>query len=243
MNALDTSLMRSLAETIRSVADDNDVSCVILTGAGRAFCAGGDTKAISKAASDRVEGKSPPKSTTEQRVRWLRRSAEASRLLHEMPKPTIAMINGACAGAGMSLAAACDLRYAAESAVFRASFTAFGMPGDYGGSWLWTQILGTAKARDLYFIDRKRSANEALDYGLVHGVFPDADIAGEVRKIAEKIASLPPTGFMYAKENLNAAVSETFAQALDRESRNMMLARNALVEARKAAEASKQSAE
>ena len=242
MNALDASLMRTLTESVRAIAEDDSVNCVILTGSGRAFCAGGDTKAMSKAASDRVSGKAPSKSTTEHRVKWLRRSAEAAKLLHVMPKPTIAMINGACAGAGLSLAAACDLRFASDVAVFRSAFTSVGMPGDYGGSWLWTQILGTAKARELYFIDKKRDAPAALEFGLVHAVYPADELSDAVNDIAARIAALPSSGFMYAKENLNNALEEGIGQSIERESRNMILARNALVEARKAAAAQNQEA-
>jgi 2-(1,2-epoxy-1,2-dihydrophenyl)acetyl-CoA isomerase len=237
LNALDTALMRRLLEAVRMVAEDDTVGCVVLTGAGRGFCAGGDTKAISRASSDRVEGKVSARSTTETRARWLRRNAEASRLLHEMPKPTIAMINGPCAGAGLSLAAACDLRLAGESATFRPAFTSMGMPGDYGGSWLWTRIVGTARVRQLYLVDEKRDAAAALDFGLVHSVHPDDQLEAVTMSLAHRLADLPASGFAYAKANLNAAMSENFAQSLDRESLNMILARNALVEKRKTEQA------
>lgn len=235
LNALDTTLMRRLVEGVRRAAEDEAVGCIVLTGAGRGFCAGGDVKAIGKAADARVAAAGPARSSTETRTRWLRRSAEASRLLHEAPKPVIAMINGACAGAGLSLAAACDLRFAARSAQFRPAFTAHGMPGDYGGSWLWTRILGTAKARQLYLIDEKRDAEAALAFGLVDRVYDDEALAAETLALARSLAALPPGGLAYAKANLNAALDEGFAASLDRESLNMMLARNALVEARRAA--------
>ena len=235
LNALDSTLMRRLVEAIRRHADDDAIRCIVLTGAGRGFCAGGDVKASGKAAEARVASTEPPRSNTEARTRWLRRSVEASRLLHEAPKPTLAMINGACAGAGLSLAAACDFRFAARSARFRAAFTAGGLPGDYGGSWLWTHILGTAKARQLYMIDDKRDAEAALAFGLVDRVYDDDVLACETLALARQLATLPPTGLAYAKDNLNAALTESFAESLDRESLNMMLARNALVEARRAA--------
>jgi 2-(1,2-epoxy-1,2-dihydrophenyl)acetyl-CoA isomerase len=236
LNALDPGLMRRLLEAVSRVAVDETVRCVVLTGAGRGFCAGGDVKAIGKAAEARVESveaEAAPRATTEARARWLRRSAEAARLLHEMPKPTIAMINGACAGAGLSLAAACDFRFAAHSAKFRAAFTTSGMPGDYGGSWLWTRILGPAKARQLYFIDAKRDAQAALEFGLVDAVHPDEALHDTVLAIARQLASLPGAGLAYAKANLNAALTEPFAASLDRESLAMMLARNVLVEERR----------
>jgi len=232
LNALDTNLMRQLTDVLSDIAHDEDVRCVVLTGAGRAFCAGGDVRAIAKASNDRVsevKPRSPKSSSFERRVQWVRRGAEASRLLHEMPKPTIAMINGACAGAGLSLAAACDFRHAASSAVFRSAFTAAGISGDYGGSWLWTCILGTAKARQLFLIDQKRSAKQAFDFGLVDEVHEDEALKDAVMALAHQLASLPGKGAAYSKANLNAALTEKFSDSLDRESLNMMLAREAMI--------------
>ena len=237
LNALDSKLMRRFEEAVRRVAHDDAVGCVVITGAGRGFCSGGDTKAIAAAAVAREDGSAPPKSTFEARVRWLRRSVEASRLLHEMGKPTIAMINGACAGAGMSIAGACDLRFAGRSATFVSAFTKNGVPGDYGGSWFWTQILGTAKARELYLLGEKMDAAEALAFGLVHRVHDDDALREATMKIAHRMAALPPTGLAYAKENLNAATTDGLAALLDRESLNMTLGRHALIEANKASKA------
>jgi 2-(1,2-epoxy-1,2-dihydrophenyl)acetyl-CoA isomerase len=243
LNALNPPLMRGLVDVLNQLAEDETVRCVVLTGAGKGFCAGGDVRAINKATDDRVKAdptNTEPVQTTEQRASWVRRSAEASRLLHEMPKPTIAMINGACAGAGLSLAAACDFRYAAVSAVFRPSYLSGGVSGDYGGSWLWTRILGPSKARQLYFYDERRDAKAALDFGLVDEVFADADLPREVMARARQLAGLPGAGAAYAKANLNAALEESFAESLDRESMNMMLARDVLVEARRRSEAALQ---
>jgi 2-(1,2-epoxy-1,2-dihydrophenyl)acetyl-CoA isomerase len=247
LNALNAPLMRGLVDVLSQLAEDENVRCVVLTGAGKGFCAGGDVRAINKAVEDRLKvapvGDADRRpATTEQRARWLRRSAEASRLLHQMPKPTIAMINGACAGAGLSLAAACDFRYAAESAVFRPSFLVNGVSGDYGGSWLWTRILGPSKARQLYFYDQRRDARAALDFGLVDDVFADTELTREVMARAHQLADLPGAGAAYGKANLNAALEESFAESLDRESLNMMLSRNVLVEARRRCEAAVQAA-
>ena len=235
LNALDTVLMRQLVDALTDASDDISIRCVVLTGAGKGFCAGGDLRAIAKAAREPAEGSTeapsePAKvSSIERRTRWVRRSAEASRILHEMPKPTIAMINGACAGAGLSLAAACDFRHAARSAVLRSAFTSGGVSGDYGGSWLWTHILGTSKARQLYLIDQKRSAQEAFEFGLVDAVHEDDDLEPAVMALAARLAGLPGQAAAYAKVNLNAAMTEKFAESLDRESRAMMLSRDIMV--------------
>lgn len=237
LNALDPDLMRAFLDAVTSVAEDDRVTCVVITGAGRGFCSGGDRRASGSAAEAIKDAPRPAEedrlAALEKRIAWLRRSAEATRILHKMPKPAIAMINGACAGAGLSIASACDMRFAAQSAKFVSAFTSIGMPGDYGGSWYWTAILGTAKARELYLLSEKMTAEQALDFGLVNRVYPDATLREETMAIAQRIASLPATGFAYAKENLNAALQEGLAASLDRESRNMMLARQALIEARR----------
>lgn len=236
LNALNAELMRDLPGRLQRLAEDDAVRCVVLTGAGRGFCAGGDTRSISTLADQLVKGDKGRRGSTEYRTRWLRRCVEASRWLHEMPKPTIAMVNGPCAGAGMSLAAACDFRFAAASAKFVPAFLQFGMPGDYGGSWLWSRILGTAKARQLYLLGEHRDAAAALAFGIVDRIFADDMLEAETMAVAGQLAALPAAGIAYAKANLNAAESETFVQSLDRESLNMMLARNAITESRKASE-------
>lgn len=245
LNALNPPLMRQLVISLRAVAEEENVRCVVLTGAGKGFCSGGDVQAMKQANDQREKTREDGAArdakgnavTTEQRANWLRRNAEASRLLHEMPKPTIAMINGACAGAGLSLAAACDFRYAAASAVFRPSFLAQGVSGDYGGSWLWSRILGTAKARELYLFDEKRSAQQAHAYGMLHDVFPDEALRDETMRRASILAAIPGKGAAFAKANLNAAMDEDFATHLDRESMGMMLSRNVLIEQRRRARA------
>ena len=233
LNALNVELMRKLVDAVARMADNDEVRSLIHTGSGRGFCPGGDVREIGKAAQQRAEGAMAKKSSIERRARWLRRSVEAARLLFEMPKVSIAMINGACAGAGLSLAAACDFRFAAESAKFVSAFVASGVPGDYGGSWLWTRILGTSKARELYLLNQQRTAQDALGFGLVDRVFPDAQLRQRTLEVAAQFASLAPSAVGYAKANLNAALTETLAQSLDRESLNMMLGRAALAEAHK----------
>ena len=237
LNALNPALMRGFLDAVTALADDDTVGCVVVTGAGRGFCSGGDMRA-SGAAADAAANASTStededrETALEKRISWLRRSVEATRLLHEMGKPTIAMINGACAGAGLSIAGACDLRFGAASAKFVSAFTSIGMPGDYGGSWYWTQILGAGKARQLYLLSEKMNAEEGLAFGMIDRLYDDELLRAETLTVAHRLADLPSTGFYYAKENLNAASQESLAASLDRESRNMMLARQALINAR-----------
>jgi 2-(1,2-epoxy-1,2-dihydrophenyl)acetyl-CoA isomerase len=229
LNAMDGPLMRALNEAVRKAAGDPEVGCVILTGAGGAFCSGGDQKA---AAKERGEGVEPaerkPPPDFESRVAWLKRSMEAARLLHDMPKPTIAMISGACAGAGMSLAGACDLRYCDETARFTTVFSKVGLSGDYGGSWFWTRILGTAKARELYLLADKFDAQAALDAGVVNALHPQAELAAKVMEIAQRFAGGPRAAYGYIKGNLNAAETGRMDDVFSLEATTMLLSRAAL---------------
>jgi 2-(1,2-epoxy-1,2-dihydrophenyl)acetyl-CoA isomerase len=233
LNAMDGALMRTLNEAVRKAAGDAEVGCVVLTGAGGAFSSGGDMKAAAKA---RGEGVAPaehrPQPNFEARVAWLKRSMEAARLLHDMPKPTIAMISGACAGAGMSLAGACDLRFAGETARFTTAFARAGLSGDYGGSWFWTRILGTAKARELYLLAEKFDAQQALAAGVVSAVYPEDELTGKVMEVARRLANGPRAAYGYMKRNLNAAETGRMDEVFDLEAMTMLLSRAALTAAK-----------
>src|SRR3954447_122873 len=172
-NALSRALLDALADVLREVEVDDDVGCVVLTGAGGAFCAGGDVKDMASGANDDVAF-----APLVHRHR-LSHHAPAGRL-HRMPKPTIAALPGAAAGAGLSLALACDLRYAAQRAVMTTAFARVGFAGDYGGTWFLTKLVGPAKARELYFFADRIDAAEALRVGLLSAVFDDDALEGEV---------------------------------------------------------------
>jgi 2-(1,2-epoxy-1,2-dihydrophenyl)acetyl-CoA isomerase len=240
MNALNPTLMRRLVEATQRAANDSAVGCVVLTGAGRAFCAGADVKHVVKANAEAAakDAQAPaadkpkrPKQTLEQKAAWIRRSEEAARLLHDMPKPAIAMINGACAGAGLSLAGACDLRFAGESARFATAFGKFGISGDYGGSYFWTRILGTAKARELYFLGEKFDAARALAWGVVSAVHADGELEARTMEAARDLAARGTT-YGYMKRNLNAAENGRLEDLLDMEALNTVLSREATNAAR-----------
>ena len=138
-------------------------------------------------------------------------------LLHEMPKPTIAAINGACAGAGLSLACACDLRYASASAVFNTAFLNVGLSGDFGGTWTLTRIVGTARARAAYLLAERFDADEAHRIGLVSEVLGDEELGDHVRGVAERLATQPQQALRSMKANLNDALELSFGEALDPE--------------------------
>ncbi|MGE0331807.1 MAG: enoyl-CoA hydratase/isomerase family protein [Ramlibacter sp.] len=220
MNALDSELLDRLPHVLRALAHDPEVGCVVLTGAGRGFCAGGDLKSR-QAEHDAIAQLSEAernKLTAAYRVDGLLKArSDSPRLLHDMSKPTIAMINGPCAGAGLSLAGACDLRISADSAVFSIAFTSVGLCGDFGGTWFWTQILGAAKARELYMLPRRMTAQEALERGMVTQLVPDAQLREHTMKIAREIAAGPRWAYAYAKDNLNIAEDGTLDRVLQAE--------------------------
>ena len=153
LNALSTPIMQGLLDGLPRLAGDPAVKVVVLTGAGRAFCAGGDVKSMAEGSEQR--------STAEATTR-LRSRMEVSRILHELPKPTIAMINGPAAGAGLALALACDLRIAGTSARLVTAFVRVGFSGDFGGSYFLTRLVGTAKARELYFTGRPAAISDGV---------------------------------------------------------------------------------
>ena len=219
LNALTKDMMAALRERLSACAMDDAVGCVVLTGAGNAFCAGGDVRVQARVAAEGTP------ETPEQRSDLLRASMEASRLLHEMPKPTIAMLNGVAAGAGMSLALACDLRIAGRSARITTAFAKVGLSGDYGGTWFLTQLVGPAKARELYFLSEVLDAARIEALGLANRVVGDDELVGETMALAEKIANGPSVAFRYMKRNLNVAVRGSLSEGLDSEAFGMLRAR------------------
>jgi 2-(1,2-epoxy-1,2-dihydrophenyl)acetyl-CoA isomerase len=209
LNALSNELMFALVEALDGLAADRAVHCVVLTGAGRAFCAGGD---IQHMVEDEML-------TYEEEVERQKHIHRATALLHDMRKPTIAMVNGAAAGAGLSLALACDLRIAGEGARFGTAFMRVGFSGDFGGTWLLTQLAGTARARELYFTAELVGAQDALRYNLVNRVLPDADLREQTLDFARTLAAGPTIAYGYMKENLNLAQYSRLQDALDAEAR------------------------
>jgi 2-(1,2-epoxy-1,2-dihydrophenyl)acetyl-CoA isomerase len=211
-NAMSEAMMAAMDRVLRDVEADDAVGCVVLTGAGGAFCAGGDVKAMSeRSAAERGHGIDA--AIHRQR---LRQRATSGRLW-QMPKPTIAAIGGPAAGAGFSLALACDLRYAAEGAVLTTAFARVGFSGDYGGTWFLTRLVGSAKARELYYFSDRLSAADAVGLGIVNAVFPAAEFDAEVRQRARRLADGPRLAYRYMKENLNRAVSGELGECMDLE--------------------------
>jgi 2-(1,2-epoxy-1,2-dihydrophenyl)acetyl-CoA isomerase len=201
-NAFSPAMVTALARILGEIENDDDVGAVVLTGAGGAFCAGGDVKAM--AGSDALFG---PGAGIDDKIALQRRNQrETAGRLWSMPKPTLAALPGPAAGAGLSLALACDLRYAAESAVLTTAFARVGFSGDYGGTWFLSRLVGTAKAKELYFFSDRISAGEAAELGIVNAVFPAHSVVDETVARARRLANGPRIALRYMKENLNRAV-------------------------------------
>ncbi len=209
-NALSQAMLAALLENLDRLANESAVGVVVLTGAGGAFCAGGDVKAM-------AEGNEFSETGLEGKTRALRRSMEAARMLHEMPKPTIAAIPGAAAGAGLSMALACDLRIAADTAKITTAFARVAYSGDFGGSWFLSKIVGTAKARELYYLAPVLSGAAAAAIGMVNRAVPADELDEAVRETAQALANGPSIALGYMKRNMNAAEYMPLAACLDQE--------------------------
>jgi 2-(1,2-epoxy-1,2-dihydrophenyl)acetyl-CoA isomerase len=208
-NALNGELIAALDGGVKAMAADDRVKVVILTGAPPegghgGFCSGGDVKDGGRGTpggelgvpADALDGDPS------------RHDLHAAMLLHLMAKPTIAMVGGPAVGAGCSLAAACDLRFASADAVFAANFSPNGLSGDYGGSFFWTRIGGTALARRLYLLNEKLPADRALELGMVHEVLPPRQLREYTMEVARRLVRTPAALLELVKDNLNAAEDE-----------------------------------
>lgn len=196
LNSLTHEMMDGLPMLFEELAVDPEVRCVVLRGAGRAFCAGGDL-------STAVE---PRDLNDLELVERFKRRQRAASLLHEMPKPTIAQVNGVAAGAGLSLALACDIRIACPQAKFGTAFAKVAFSGDYGATWLMQRLIGPARARELFFTADVIDAREAERIGFVNRVVASEQLSEEVKTLAERIASGPPLALARMKQNMNRAL-------------------------------------
>ncbi|MCW5749417.1 MAG: enoyl-CoA hydratase [Alphaproteobacteria bacterium] len=216
MNALSSDMMDGLMKGLRRGAEDPGIGCVVLRGAGdKAFCAGGDVKAM--AAGGRMQGAS-----YETKVADLRSRMRVSEMLHDMPKPTIAMINGVAAGAGLSLALAADMRFAGRSARMTTAFAKVGFSGDFGSHFFLHKLVGTAKARELYFTAEILNAEKIEKLGLANWVVDDDKLQAETMALAKKLAAGPRVAWWHVKQNMKVAEEGTLAAALDSEAARMI---------------------
>ncbi len=210
LNPIGDTMTPFAVERLRDAASNPEVGCVVLTGAGRAFCAGGDVSNMG-GASDQ-----PPR-TYEENVEHQRGRHELPLLLHSIPKVTIAAVNGHAMGAGLGLAASCDLRLASEKGKFGTAFANVGLGGDFGTTWQMNRLLGESKAKELFFLTDILEAEEALRIGLINRILPAENFMAHVREVAERIANGPLVSYRWMKENLNQSSHVDFKTMLDKE--------------------------
>jgi 2-(1,2-epoxy-1,2-dihydrophenyl)acetyl-CoA isomerase len=209
LNALSREMIETTIATLQKLAVDASVGCIVVTGAERGFCAGGDVTAMNAGQGAEL--------TFEQRLDRQRHGHTLSGLLYSIPKVTIAAVNGAAAGAGMSIALACDLRIASDKAKFTTAFAKVGFGGDFGITWPLTRMLGEAKAKELLFLSDVLTADQASSLGLVNRVVPHDQLMTVAREIATRIARGPQVSYRYMKENVRLASQQDYQSMLDRE--------------------------
>jgi len=216
LNALSPELYDQLAQALLEAKDNRQIGAIVLTGAGAAFCAGGDVARMANSPAETL--------SFGQKVARLRQRNQITELLHTLPIPTIAMIRGPAAGAGLSLALACDFRYADDSAKFKTAFINVGLPGDFGGHYFLPRIVGFAKARELYLLSPTLGAQQAQDLGMLTGLCSRESLESEVTAIAQKLAKGPRQALALMKDNLNQALQNTLDQTLNQEAFNHVTA-------------------
>jgi enoyl-CoA hydratase/carnithine racemase len=210
-NALSDRLSPALRQLLPKLATDPDVRSVLITGAGTAFCAGGDVKGMGASGGGNRPATSAARPsqprTVEDAIEDLRvRQVTLTGALYELPMPTLAALPGAAAGAGLSIALACDLRIAAESAFITTGFANIGLAGDYGASFFLTQLVGTAKARELFYGAARVDAHTCQQLGIVNRVVPDVELRETAFEWARELAAGPTVAFRHMKANLDRAL-------------------------------------
>ena len=216
LNTMTEAFLEDLLTAMEWAVEDESARVVVLRGAGRAFCAGGDLREGAGAGV----GDEGSVAEAAALIRRLMRSAE---MLHSMGKVTIAAIRGACAGAGLSLACAADLRFASDTAVFKSAFVDVGLSGDFGGTWSLSRVVGPARARAAYLLSNRFAAAEALHIGLVSAVVADGDFDDYVATAAQRFADGPSMAFRLVKENLNDALRLDLDELLDLEAERFVI--------------------
>jgi len=213
LNAMVGHMRRDLAEALEQAGSDRNVRVVVITGAGRGFCAGGD---LERAAELIEQGDG------EEFARLLGAARRVVTAIRQMTKPVIASVNGTASGAGCNLVLACDLRIAALSATFAQSFVKIGFQPDWGGTYFIPRLLPANKACELFFLGDAIDAREALNLGLLNWVVADEDLEAETRKLAERLRDAPPMAIASAKQAIYAGQHEDLETMLRSEVEGQM---------------------
>jgi enoyl-CoA hydratase/carnithine racemase len=214
-NALSNPMSQGLIKMLKHCNEDPSIRVILLTGAGGAFCAGGDVKNMGDRRS--------PTITPEERLKEMKaRHRGVGGQIVASPKPTIAAVAGPAVGAGLAIALACDVRIAAQSAFLSGGYSKIGLSGDYGIAWLLTRTIGTSRAREMMFTSDRIAASRAEQLGLVNRVVPDAELATAARALAQQIADGPADAIRLIKENLNEATLIDYPTAIDHEAQRLV---------------------
>jgi enoyl-CoA hydratase/carnithine racemase len=217
-NALSDNLTPALRTMIKTCGENPDVGALLITGAGTAFCAGGNVKGMGA----HRDKKKLEMSHDEKVADLQERQRLLTGALASVRKPTIAALPGAAVGAGLAIAMACDIRIAAESAFVSTGYLRVGLSGDYGIAWLLTRLVGTSRARELMFTADKVDAARCEAIGLVNRVVPDATLQDEAFALAKSMAEGPTIALRYMKDNLDEALLFDFATARDHEAERLI---------------------
>ena len=213
-NALGDILTPALRAVLPELEARDDVGCVMITGAGNAFCAGGDVTEMG--------GSAPAPRPVEERIAELvKKQKELTGRIYHLRKPTIAALPGAAAGAGLSIALSCDIRVASEDAFVTTAFKNIGLSGDYGASWFLPRLVGLARAKTIMFNSPRLTANECREIGLVDTVFPTASFRDDAMNYAKNIAHGPTIALGRIKQNLQQGLDQALEASFELEARNM----------------------
>jgi enoyl-CoA hydratase/carnithine racemase len=217
-NSLSDNLTPALRRMIKQCGEDASVGAILITGAGNAFCAGGDVKGMG-------DGAAKTEMSFDDRVANLRtKQRTLTGALIAVRKPTVAALPGPAAGAGMAIALACDIRIAAESALMSTGYARIGLTGDYGIAWLLTRLAGTARARELMFLSERLDARRCEAIGLVNRVVPDGELRDTAFALASQLAEGPAFALGRIKDNLDGALLSGLLESMDQEAENMVKA-------------------
>ena len=218
-NALGDVLTPALRRTVAELEHDERVGCVVLTGTGDAFCAGGDVSGMGPSSAPAAEDKPTPQDRIADLVH---KQVTLTQRIHELSKITIAALPGPAAGAGLSIALACDVRLASSNAFVTTAFKNIGLSGDYGSSWFLPRLIGLAKAKELFYTADRVDAEEGLRLGIFNKVFPQADFRREAFEYARGIANGPTQTLARMKTNLNEGVDQSLRDSLELEARQLI---------------------
>jgi enoyl-CoA hydratase/carnithine racemase len=212
LNANNNKMLEELSVALDDVGGDEKIRVLVTTGAGRAFCAGGDVKGGEGEGAERDLRKLSPTALK----RFMREiGVETTLKLRRLPIPTIAMVNGYAIGFGLDWALACDLRIGSENAKFRWGYTSIAVTSNFGGTWLLAQVVGVPKAAEIMFTEELVDAQEALRIGLLNRVVTSAQLEKETMALANKISEGPPTAIKWDKYLLYSGLQQDMESAME----------------------------